>query len=250
VDGQGNIYARVMGAMGMGGELPDSAEVARIDRTDRSWEPMGSFKLAERKRTTSGGANNQNVQITNIPLSGEDAWGIASDGSIVMARSGDYHLEWHSPDGSVRQGPAIPFEAVAIGTAEKEEWVVESARSGGGIGVGVEMNNGSMSMTFQRGGIGGQQREIDQYEWPEVKPPFYQGRLPVDELDRVWVRRHVDAGEPSTYDVFGRNGMLAATYTLDHGKRIIGFGSGAIYVVSFDEFDLTYLERYDLPMGT
>ena len=101
-------------------------------------------------------------------------------------------------------------------------------------------------MNFSRGGMGGPQ-EIDQYEWPDRKPPFYSGRLSIDGQSRVWVRRHVDAGDPSTYDVFDRQGQHVRTVSFEHGKRIVGFGEASIYVVSFDQFDLSYLERYTLP---
>jgi hypothetical protein len=37
------------------------------------------------------------------------------------------------------------------------------------------------------------------------------------------------------------------TVLLDPGKRVIGFGANAVYVVSYDEFDLNYLERYSMP---
>jgi len=57
----------------------------------------------------------------------------------------------------------------------------------------------------------------------------------------------VDAGDPSTYDVFDRTGSLVRTITLDHGKRVVGFGGDSVYVVAYDEFDLNYLERYALP---
>ena len=113
---------------------------------------------------------------------------------------------------------------------------------------GIEMNNGSMSMSFQRGGMDSVDRQIDQYNWPDAKPPFYSGRLPIDGMDRAWVHRHMDAGEASTYDVFDRSGSRVATYTLDAGKRVLGFGASSVYVVGYDEFDLNYLERYDLPM--
>jgi hypothetical protein len=61
------------------------------------------------------------------------------------------------------------------------------------------------------------------------------------------VRRHVRAGEPSTYDVFDLAGERIGTVLLDTGKRIVGFGPGKIYVVAYDEFDLNYLERYAMP---
>ena len=41
--------------------------------------------------------------------------------------------------------------------------------------------------------------------------------------------------------------MSVGTVTLDAGKRVVGFGTRSVYVVSFDDFDLAYLERYALP---
>ena len=69
----------------------------------------------------------------------------------------------------------------------------------------------------------------------------------MDPAGRAWVRRHVDAGAPSTYDVFDGSGRRVGTVTLAHGSRVVGFGEEAVYVVSFDEFDLNYLERYPYP---
>jgi hypothetical protein len=245
VDGQGHLFIREMGGMS-GGPLPDSANILRIDRGTQSTERVARFKIQDMTQTSSGGANNQNVAISPVPLSYEDAWGVAPDGSVIVVRSGDYHVERIAPDGTVTQGGAIPFDPVGIGTAEKEEYVAELGRSGGGIRVGVQVVNGEMAMSFARGG-GENTREIDQYTWPEEKPPIYSGRIPVDASGRAWVRRHVDAGEPSTYDVFDENGSLLETVLLGHGKRVVGFGNNTVYVVSYDEFDLNYLERYAMP---
>jgi hypothetical protein len=245
IDRNGNVYARAMGSPGS--MMEDSAAILRISRASSVIDEVADFKLQERKRTESGTANNQNVSISPVPLSPEDAWGVAPDGSIAIARSGDYHVEWVGPDGTMLSGSPIPFDAVRIGTAEKEEYVAAQGRTGGGIGISVGISNGEVQMGFSRGGAGGGPREIDQYDWPDRKPPFYSGRLSIDGESRVWVRRHVDAGDPSTYDVFDRQGQHVATLTLEHGKRIVGFGDSSIYVVSYDQFDLNYLERYDLP---
>ncbi|TFH64574.1 MAG: hypothetical protein E4G90_07835 [Gemmatimonadales bacterium] len=246
VDGAGKIYARMMGG-GMGGvPLPDSADILRIDRGSGTTEQAARFKTQDMTQTSSGGANNQNVSISAIPLSPEDAWGVAPDGSVILIRAGDYHLERIAPDGTASRGRAIPFDRVRIGTGEKEEYVTELGRSGGGISVGVEMVNEKMTMSFARGGRGGG-REIDRYTWPEEKPPIYSGRIPIDSMGRAWVRRHVESGEPSTYDVFDGAGTRVGTFLLENGKRVIGFGPSGVYVVSYDEFDLNYLERYAMP---
>lgn len=245
VDADGNLYIREMGG-GMGGDMfPDSANVLRINRATQTSEVVGRFKIRDMTETTSGDANNQNTSISPVPLSPEDAWGVTADGSVVVARSGDYSVERIAQDGSVTHGAPVPFDPVRIRTPEKEEYVVELGRAGGGIQVGVAMENGRMSMSFAR--AGGADREIDRYSWPETKPPLYSGRIPVDPMGRAWVRRHVEAGEPSTYDVFDEAGERVATVLLEHGNRVIGFGENVLYVVSFDEFDLNYLERYAMP---
>jgi len=247
VDGGGNVYVRAMGGVTPGGSLPDSADILRIDRSSGDTEPVARFKIQEMNRTTSGGANNQEMAISPIPLSPEDAWGVAPDGSVILVRSNDYHLERIAPDGTVTRGPPISFESVRIGTAEKEEYVTALGRAGGGIQVGVQVVNGEQSMSFARGGGGSGNREIDQYTWPEVTPPIYPGRLPIDAMGRAWVRRHVEAGEPSTYDVVDRDGHRVGTVLFGHGKRVLGFGNRGVYVVAYDEFDLNYLERYRMP---
>ena len=247
VDEEGNIFVRMMGGGMGGGPLPDSADILRIHRGSKANEPVAKFKIQDMTQTTSGGADNQNVSISPIPLSPEDAWGVAPDGSVILIRAGDYHVERIAPDGARSVGPTIPYDPVRIGTREKEEYVAELGRSGGGIAVGVEVENGRVAMSFTRGGRGAA-REIDRYTWPEEKPPFYSGRIPIDPMGRAWVRRHVEGGEASTYDVFDGAGVRVGTLLLDNGKRVVGFGPSGVYVVSSDEFDLNYLERYAMPV--
>ena len=111
------------------------------------------------------------------------------------------------------------------------------------------MDNGALTTSFGRGGGGrGDDADLDQYTWPEAKPPFYGTRILIDPQDRAWVRRHVDAGEPSTYDVFNRDGARVATYTLPFRSRVVSFGPSGVYVASLDDFDLNYLHRYAMPM--
>ncbi len=245
VDGAGSIYFRTLGR-GLGAAPPDSGDVLRLPRGGGEPVAVATIKLQDQRTTRSGGADNQNVSIEPLPLTPEDAWGVAPDGSVVIARSGDYHVEWVAPDGTVRRGPAVPHQAVRVTAVDKEEYLSEAGRAGG-VAVRIEIQDGRPSMSLQRGGPGGGRREADRYTWPDRKPAFQGGRIPVDPQGRAWVRRHVEAGDPTAYDLFDRVGRRVGAVTLDAGKRVVGFGARSVYVVSFDDFDLAYLERYALP---
>ena len=191
VDAGGRIYA-VYSGMG-----EDSASIARIDRSEGMADLLARVKRGEVTVQESGGANDRNVMMVPIPLSPEDAWGVSADGSIVIARSSDYHVEWIDADSVVTIGAPFDYESVRLRTPEKEEFLARQGRTGGGIGMGVTLENGRRTVMFRRGS--GDRQELDSYPWPDVKkPPFYAGRLEVDPHGHVWVRRHVPAGEANT----------------------------------------------------
>ncbi|MGI9628634.1 MAG: hypothetical protein ACR2QM_17500 [Longimicrobiales bacterium] len=247
VDGAGRVYFRSLGRPGPG-MSGDSAQVLRIDLATEVVDSVAAIGLAERKTTTTGGPNNQNTSVTQVPLSPADAWGVAEDGRVVVARAGDYSIQWIAPNGQVTQGGPNDYDAVAIRQGEKEEWAEVRAGSGGGLSLAVTNNNGVMSMSASRGG-GSNDDDLNQYDWPDVKPPFYSGRIIVDPSGRAWVRRHMKAGDPPTYDLFGADGVRVAQVEFAVGRRVVGFGNGALYAINTDQFGLQHLEQYETPAG-
>ena len=247
VDDRGRLYFRDLSGMGSGS---DSAKVFRLDLDSEALDSVGRVKLPDVTRQESGGPSNQNVQVTQIPLSPADAWGVAGDGRLVVARAGDYHVDWIDGDGSITSGPSIPYEAVRIGMAEKRQWRDGRSESGGGLGMEVGIDNGAVSVRVSRGGGSQDDDEaLEGYPWPEVKPAFYGGTAPVlvDGRGRAWVRRHRAAGELPRYDVFGGSGEREMVVELAARRRVVGFGAGKLYVVRMDEYGRQFLERYGLP---
>jgi hypothetical protein len=84
VDAEGYVYIRSMGG-GMGAERPDSGAVLRVTRGTLSIDTVAMFKLPEVTITESGSANDRNVSMSLIPLSPEDAWGVAPELSFSPA---------------------------------------------------------------------------------------------------------------------------------------------------------------------
>ena len=243
VDAMGRIYFRGSPAFD---EDPDSLRILRMDLETEEIDSVGVFAREGRTRQESGDANSQSVSITQIPLSPADAWGVAADGRVIVARAGDYHVDWIEADGSVTSGPPVPHAPVRIGQAEKEEWRDSRGETGGGLGIQVMQTNGTVRITAARGGGGGDDN-LDDYPWPEVMPAFYNRPVPVDRLGRAWVRRHREAGAVPRYDVFDGDGQLVMSVELPMGRRVVSFGETSLYAVRMDEVGLHYLERYAVP---
>ena len=243
VDAMGRIYFRGTPAFD---EDPDSLRILRVDLETEEIDSVGMFRREGRTREESGDATSQSVSVTQIPLSPADAWGVAVDGRVVVARAGDYHVDWIDTDGTITNGAPVPYTPVPIGQGEKEEWRDGRSETGGGLGIRVVESNGIVRMTARRGG-GGDDDNLDDYPWPDEKPAFYNRPIPVDRMGRAWVRRHRPAGSPPRYDLFDGTGTLVLSVDLPPGRRVVGFGASGLYAVRTDEVGLQYLERYAVP---
>lgn len=241
VDSEGRIYFQPVGG-GMARGFPDSAAVVRFDRRTGAMDTLTQVKLPEMRRATSGGPGNQNVRITPIPLSPQDAWSVSPDGRIAVARASDYHVEWIGADGKFVRGKPVSYEPVSIRRADKEEW---AEGVGNGVRIGIAISDGDRRVTLGRGGGSGGP-DIDNLEWPEAKPAFVGNGVWVTPEGDMWVRRHVAAGEPVRFDVFGPEANVQGAITLPAGRQVVGFGRGAVYVTRTDDLGLQWLERYRL----
>ena len=241
IDLDGNVYTA-----SMSGFPPDPdgrGAILRISLAEGSVDTAGSFKRLDIvvEEIENG------VSISPIPLSPQDAWGVAADGSVVVARSVGYGVNWYAPDGSVTHGDTIVHEPVPITTAEKAEYFRDRRRHAG-IGMGISSSfDGSTTATFFRGSGGSEEPDYDNFSWPNVKPALHSATIRIDPSGRAWVKRHLPADTGTAYDLFDRQGRLVRAVMQEGDRRVAGFGPGSVYMVAFDEFDLAYLERYGLP---
>jgi hypothetical protein len=242
-DAAGNLYYQPMGG-GPGRQRPDSAAVVRWSPDGAASDTVAQVKLQEVKIETSGSANNRNVSMRLVPYSPQGSWAVAGDGRIALARSGsEYRLDWVSPEGRLVRGTPVSYRPVKIGKAEKEEFV---ENRGNGLAIMVDMDNGRRSVSFGRGGSMGPPPSVDEYDWPDTKPPFPASAVTVAPDGNAWVRRSTKAGEPQRFDVFDATGNRTGEVVLPAQRRLLGFGDGVVYLAYVDEDDLQWLERYDL----
>lgn len=241
VDAAGNLYIQPFGG-GPGGRLPDSAAVVRLDRGSGALDTVARVKLPDMVQHTGGGRSERSVTLRPRPLSPQDAWAVAPDGRIAVARPVERRVEWIHPDGRRVRSDPIPYDPIAIRDADKQAWLDAQAN---GLRVGVSIENGQRRMAFGRGGGG--QRDADSFDWPDHKPIFTAGGVWVAPDGDMWVRRHVPAGDPVRFDVFGRDARLKAIITLPPDREIVGFGAETVYTVRIDDLGLQYLEQHRRP---
>ena len=248
-DARGNVYyqERVGGMMARS----DSAIIKRFNLASGETTDVGKIGLAETNRNESGGMTNRSMVIRSVPFSAQDAWSVTSDGRVIIARAGDYRLEWIASDGEVAVGEQVPYDPVRVRDEDREQWGARS--SGGGIRMMVTANssggNVDRQMSMARGAPGAESDfDPDDYDWPDFKPPFPADAIRTDAHGRAWVQRHVRAGQPVLYDLFDMGGERVAQVELPEDRRLAGFGQNSVYLVRADDFDFAWLEEYESPM--
>ncbi len=241
-DTSGRLYYQAAGRTAPDGSVLDSAGVLRWNPAAAREDTVAKVKLEETSVSRSGGPTNQSVSMRPKPLTGRDGWAVSSNGRIGLVRLVDYHVEWIEPDGRVVRGPAVPYQPVRVGSAEKEAYLEQMGRSG--LMIGVTNQNGQITTQMRRGGGRPPGMNANDLEWPEVMPPFQPSGVFAAPWGELWVERAMPADRPITYDVFDRNARLVKQVTLPEGRRLLGFGDGVVYAVSVDDLDLNYLERY------
>ncbi|MFV1986628.1 MAG: hypothetical protein ACC682_05080 [Gemmatimonadota bacterium] len=238
-DANGHVY---FAGSGFGPDGPrDSVELFRLRPGEGEPERVATLKAPELNVEGSAGSD---MSISRVPMGPVDAWGVAPDGSLFIARVGDYSVEYVRANGAIRRGEPVAYRPVGIRMAEKEEWAAERSRVGG-VMIDVAMGGGGRRTQMSRS-TGGR-RELAQYDWPDDMPAFTTTRISVDSDGNGWIRRSTKAGQTALYDVFNTLGERVKSVRFPADRTLISFGRGAMYVARIDEFDQQFLEKYDLP---
>ena len=246
-DAQGRLYFEGSPiSFGPNGPVAsDSAPVLRYDRKTWRYDTLTFVQLpknsAEVKTSGSGGERNVQVRVGGGgPFPARDAWTVLPNGSVMVVRVKDYHVDIISPSKQIARGPAVPFTPIRVGEAEKQEYR-DSQKSPSGVGITRSVENGKVTT-----GSAPIAPAEEPKEWPAVKPPLTPNGVLATPTGEIWVSRSRSAkDEIPRYDVFSAAGKLIGSVVLPKKTRVIGFGSGgAIYTIRTDADDLQYLQRF------
>jgi hypothetical protein len=240
-DAQGRIYLQGSpfgDRLEPGAKPRDTLPVIRWDPRSGKQDTLAMVQGASIKIDVSGGSNMRRVMTRPQPFSRQDAWAVAPDGRVGIARVGDYHVDWIGAKGAAVRGPAVAHAAVPVSKADRDEVIRRASDRRGAI-------------VISRGG-GPTPPEpppptAADFDFPEAKPPFVANGARTAPDGTLWVERSQPAGAAPLYDVFDAQGRLVRQVALPKDARLVGFGATSLYLARTDADDLQVLERYKRP---
>lgn len=215
LDAAGFVYMLDRGARPtlMASEGPAEATILRLDAEKQTIDEVAVLRGPVR-RTVGGGDGV--VFSRSIVGSPADGWGVAADGRVAVVRADPYRVEWCGRDGKVTRGPVIAYSPLPMTDADRDHYRRTLGRDGASVGMsgGARTDSAATEMLFA-----------------STKAPFDPDDVAVSPDGRVWVARSGLLGEAMrTFDVFDAAGRPVDRIALPARGRLVGFGSGAIYV--------------------
>jgi hypothetical protein len=224
------------------------ADVMRYDQRTGRLDTVATLTKPKGERTAARMLPGGMMQMaTNLPLAAQDLAGIAPDGRIVVVRAAPYRIEWIALDGRRTLGPIAAAPEIRITEDEKETFLRSQVRPGailvrGPSGPPQQPKGRSATPKLSSADLKAMMNP--DMTWPRVKPPFLAGAVHIARDGRVWVlrtRAHDDS--IPVFDVFDGAGRVIERVALPKRTRLVGFGSGIVYLARTDDDDLVWLQR-------
>ena len=223
VDLQGGLYYSAFRRDGSGrADIYDSTLVLRVDRARLTIDTVASlnsgFTRAAPPRVEAAGGPRGTARYSMV-MEVPDQVAVFSDGTIAIARTNPYRVDWCFPKGPCRIGSPIAANATDYSVADKKALLELSAAQA----------------------IWPPTTNVDEtVNWPVVRPPFRVwardfGAVLAAPTGELLVLRTPTATAPGmSYDVIDRTHGLIGTITIPSDERIIAFGRGAVYIATID----------------
>jgi hypothetical protein len=222
---------------GIGSRVRDSALIAKWSATSDERHAVAylPYPPREGRQAQSGGVV---VSVPQHPFRAQAVWAVSTDGTVAIVHADPYRVDYVRPDGRRLRGPVNPYERIAVTDAHKEQLRAqrEAPRPAAVLARGGTPSYQVTSTPFR-----------EPQQWPRYLPPFLVSATVMFAPDgRLWIERTVAAAQPPQFDVLDAGGRLAQRIQLPTRTRLVGFGSGSVYLVRRDDMDLEFLERYSL----
>jgi hypothetical protein len=212
-----------------GGATPLSGDISRLSNiailaSRRGGKPDTILKVRGYDQRVR--FNPQRTFSVHSMLNGsaeEQVW-LFQDGWIAIVHVEPYRVDWRAPNGTIRRGPDLLWEAPRSDATEKRAYDER-----------------------QRRRRGERYRPDNDYPWAERLAPIRPGSLQTPEGFILVARSQWSRVPDSQYDLVDRTGAIVGRLALPDSERVIGFGARSAYVVVTDGDGFQRLRRHPWP---
>lgn len=177
------------------------------------------------------------------PYPMHDAYAVLPNGDVMVIRALGYSVEVWRDGIKITARPVPGYTPIPIGPAERDAYRDEKARQpagGGGGSTGATEVSSEAGRSARRRALG-----IPDEIFPPILPPIIEVNAALVDRDGiVWVARSFRAGSTDRlYDLFDGTGTLVRRVIVRNRGKVVGFGSGVVYVAVPDRDDVLSLEK-------
>jgi len=210
--------------------------IVRWDPGTVAMDTVASYTLREDMMSPAAAERGTDIILRPRAWAPRPQWSVGPEGRIAMVEPAPYRVRWSMTSGWT-VGTAVTWEPIRVSeedrAAFKEGWETGPR---GPSGPPEQRPAGSKPPQRKRAG---------EPIYPETMPPF-SGRdaVRVGPDGVVWVARTRSVTDSiPIYDLFDARGLRTAQVVFPPRTRLVGFGSGVLYLARKDTDDLEHLER-------
>ncbi|HET7633032.1 MAG TPA: hypothetical protein VFK16_12065 [Gemmatimonadaceae bacterium] len=216
------------------------APIVRVNLATRATDTLAYVVVVHPSSIiTRSEAQGISVRLIMNPMPTTDDWVLMSDGTVMIVRGRDFHLEHVWAPARVDTFPRLPFEWQRL-TMEKRQWIVDSARD--------YMARLMASVPTMSDARGRSHRPTIDFtpagQLPGYRPAFFPGTTRAAPDGRVWIRTSLDSPSGPVYDVVDTAGVLVDRVRLPRGRVLLAVAPhGVIYMAMRDLMGSVHLEK-------
>lgn len=231
-DASGRWYAVTRGVV-LSNQTMRAADSAALVRIDPGTGRQDTLILIAAPAAPSPAVVDGVVRMRAPGFVPQSAWGVFSDGRVLVIHGDRYQPESIAGDGTRRRRAPIAYEPIPVTASDRQAHIAQV--------------RGMMARAS--GASGSQSPEVLEPErWQTHMPVLKSEYLRIDSRGRAWAHvSDADATNGERYDLLDANGRRVDAIVFPKGVTLVGMGRGVLYASRADEDGLLFLQRYRLP---
>jgi hypothetical protein len=244
----------------------DSALIVRFDFATQAYDTVATIRTPKARQSITTNEDGRPISMQSLtgmdPIPVVDDWVVRPDGSLVIVRGQDFHVDWMDASGKWSSAPKMAFDWEHLDDTQKQVLIDSAAaalkarRDSLRSGIPLGGTSGVASTGGRSGGAGGGagfegprpqlpppiDPTTEPNDLPDYRPAFPHGATKVDAESNLWIRTTTMVSGQPVYDLVNRRGALFDRVQLPPFRTIAGFGPAVVYMAVKDAAGIVHLE--------